>query len=406
MNNALSPEIQILLHCAKNRFDPSGANQLETLIRKDIDWAYVLQLALAHRVMPIVYSALNSTCADAVPAPILERLRDYFYGNVGRNLFLTQKLLELLQVFDSHGIPAIPYKGPTLAALIYGDLALRQIGDLDILVRERDYERAQRLLISSHFRLTIEHDWEAEFTDESGRVAVDLHRRMTAREFSCPLTFKYLWPRLQPLAIAGTVVPSMCPEDTVLVLSIQVTKDRYPQLAKMCDMAELLRVHGRMSWPNALKRAKRLGCERIMLFGLCLTSNVLGTALPQEVVSELQFHAPVNQLVEHASDKVFQSSDTTVRERLTSRRFHWLIRERLRDKLYPSYLRYVHGVIVPCDLDRHFVSLPRRLSFLYYLLRPARLMGKYGLLFMRRTGFNVGRMSPAIFKDSVRNRAR
>jgi hypothetical protein len=155
MNNALRPEIHILLRCARSRFDTEGAKQLKSLIHKNIDWTYLLQLALAHRVMPSLHSALNSTCPDAVPAPILERLRDYFYANVGRNLFLTQKLLELLQAFESHGIPAIPYKGPTLAALIYGDLALRQIGDLDILVREPDYEKARRLLISKHFRLTI-----------------------------------------------------------------------------------------------------------------------------------------------------------------------------------------------------------------------------------------------------------
>jgi len=35
-------------------------------------------------------------------------------------------LLKLLDLFENHGIPAVPFKGPVLASSIYGDLSLRQ----------------------------------------------------------------------------------------------------------------------------------------------------------------------------------------------------------------------------------------------------------------------------------------
>ena len=53
------------------------------------------------------------------------------------------------------GIPAIPFKGPTLASAAYGGLALRESGDLDILVRAEDAVRAKDMLVSSEFRLDL-----------------------------------------------------------------------------------------------------------------------------------------------------------------------------------------------------------------------------------------------------------
>ena len=53
----------------------------------------------------------------------------------------------------------------------------------------------------------------------------------------------------------------------------------------------------------------------------------------------------------------------------------------LRDKLWPYY-RYVHGVIVPCELDRRLLRCRGYVSLLFH---PAGSAGwKYGLLLLRR----------------------
>ena len=88
-------------------------------------------------------------------------------------------------------------------------------------------------------------------------------------------------------------------------------------------------------------------------------------------------------LVEYARRHLFDKGDRTVADQPTVDKFRWLVRERLRDRLYPYYLRYVSDVIVPCDLDRRMLGLPGGLSFLYFLIRPVRLVGKYGLLLVK-----------------------
>jgi hypothetical protein len=48
-----------------------------------------------------------------------------------RNFALAQELLEALRLLASHGIPALAWKGPGLAAALYGSFVCRSPADLD-----------------------------------------------------------------------------------------------------------------------------------------------------------------------------------------------------------------------------------------------------------------------------------
>jgi hypothetical protein len=93
--------------------------------------------------MPLLYWNLHAVCPAAVPATTLDQLKRYFHTITLRNMFLVRELSTLLSMLDAHGIPAIPYKGPVLATSVYGNLALRQFRDLDVLLRAQDAARAK-----------------------------------------------------------------------------------------------------------------------------------------------------------------------------------------------------------------------------------------------------------------------
>jgi hypothetical protein len=197
------------------------------------------------------------------------------------------------------------------------------------------------------------------------------------------VSFEYLWGRLQRVVVAGAELPILSPEDTLLMLVIQVTKDsgsRYFQLLKICDIGELLRAYPRLVLVLVLRQAKKLGGERMLLYSLRLANNLLGTVLPEDVVCAMRLHPPIDRLVEFARRQLYDGAARAVAGQPAVDRFRWHVRERLRDRLYPYYLRYVLDVVVPCELDRRLLPLPGRLSFLYYFLRPVRLIGKHGLL--------------------------
>lgn len=383
----MRPEVELLLCCADISIATRRAERIRTLLRTDLDWASLLQTAGRHGVMPLLSRSLHTGSPEDVPQTILKELRHHSRTNAARNLFLTDELLKLLTLLEAHTIPALPYKGPLLTASIYGNLALRDFADLDLLVHERDYERAQHLLSTSGYRIMKAFENESTYVDSSGRVAVDLHQRMTSREFPSPLQFEPIWERRHYTVLLGTKVPTLSPEDTLLMLAVQISKDagsRHFQLAKLCDMAALLRAYPDLDLTGVLSQAKELGGERMVQFSLCLTHNLLGTPLPQEILSEVRAQPVIDQLVEFTRLQFVDDRDPIARNQQSIDQFRWLVRERLRDKLHPYYFRYVHAAFAPCRLDRQLLPLPHGFAFLYYGIRPIRLLCKYSLLLFRR----------------------
>lgn len=383
---AMRPEVALLLCCAQTSLEPARAERLRGLLRMDLDWVYLLQTAGRHGVRPLLYRSLHMTAPDAVPPAILEQLRQHFRANAARNLFLTDELRKLLRLFETHAMPALPYKGPALAASIYGNLALREFADLDVLVHERDYQRAQHLLGTQGYCLRQAWEWESTYIGGDGRVAVDLHKRLTPQGFPSPLDFASAWERRQRIVLAATEVPTLSLEDTLLMLAIQTSKDagsRYFQLVKLYDMAELLHAYPHLNLARTLKYAKSVGAERMLLFSLTLLSDLLGIRLPHARLREGPFHPSIGVLVAETRRQLCHGNEQAGTDRRKVDAFRRLVRERLRDKLYHYYTRYVSGVLVPGDLDRQFLPLPQHLAFLYYGLRPLRLVGKYSLRLFR-----------------------
>jgi hypothetical protein len=372
-------EVALLLECAARAVEPYSTRTPATRLCEGIDWLHLLELTRAHGVTPLLHRSLPLACPDAVPEGILDELENRFYANAGRNLFLAQQLLEILHLFDSRGIAAIPYKGPAFCAAAYGDLISREFGDLDILLHERDYAEAQRVLLAHGYRMAARFDWESTFVHDSGACAVDLHRRITPLGFRCPLDFEHLSQRLEPVELCGRTIRTLCAEDALLMVAIQITKDAgtdYFQLGKVCDLARLIRTNPELLPAPVLLDARKLGAERMVLFVMRLAHDLLGTPLSHEFTDRLRAHPGIDRLVAHARRALFPS-DAVESGSLTPETFHWAIRERLSDRLYPYYYRYVVQPMQPSELDREFLRLPAGLSFLYYALRPIRLMGKY-----------------------------
>src|SRR5829696_2399929 len=126
------PEFELLFCCARTRTDRKMEERIRELLRRGPEWEYLLRIAAGHGIVPLLQLNLSTVCPDAVPATVSEYLRQLFLANTRRNLLLTGELLRLLSAFETQGLPVVPYKGPTLSVLAYGDLALRQFNDLDL----------------------------------------------------------------------------------------------------------------------------------------------------------------------------------------------------------------------------------------------------------------------------------
>lgn len=381
------PEAELLLCCARARRTTETDDRIRALLREDIDWDYLLETARRHRVAPLLYWQLGVVCPEAVPERVLAHLQNHFRVNSARNLFLTGELRRLLDAFESHGIGAIAYKGPALAALVYDNLALRQFGDLDIMVHQHDVSKAEELLVSLGYRpqyqltraqkaafLRRQSDYLFEHTD--GRRFVELHWRITESYLSFTLDTERLWERLQRVPLGGGGVWTFSPEDMLMILCVHGSKHLWHRLAWVCDIAELIRVHPRMRWERVMTQAAALGGERMLLLGLFLASDLLGATLPKKVWQRVRADPMVEAIARRITEQLFLEEDGRIGllEEADFNPLYAKMRERLSDKV--RY--YVRWATTQTIEDWKVLPLPRFLFSFYYAVRFIRLTKRYG----------------------------
>ncbi len=344
----MQPEAELLFCCAGAAVSEAHASRFQALLRADLDWHAVTQHAMQHGVLPLLYWHIDAAGSGSVPKAAVEQLHAYFYANKLHNHRLTQALVDLLNQFDAHDIAAIPFKGPTLAVIAYDNLDLRQFGDLDILVPERDCGAAMQMLLSQGYRLKSEAiDVREEmvkrsrcaysFIHDMDDMSVDLHWGITAameypyRAFALPLETINVWERLESIALAETSVRSFAPKDLFLILCIHGSKHRWERLSWLCDIAAFIQRYPQMSWERIRANATRLGCRRMLDLGVFLAHELLGVSLPVSELQSVRKDAAVRSLAKIVERELF--GDATNDAGIVRRsRFYLHMRERWRDK--------------------------------------------------------------------------
>jgi hypothetical protein len=377
---AASPEIELLLCCARTYLAPPAVERVRILVRDGIDWAGLVEIARAQRLTPLLYASLCSTCSEAVPSPVLDGMRDYCGTTLLKNLLLTRELLELVVVFESAGVPMIPAKGPLLAMCVYGTLEVRPFNDLDLLVSEPDVPRARELLLARGYVAGwSDSDWERKFEHPDRGIAIDLHHRIAPRHFPAPASFKAMWHDRRPVPCLNTTVLGMAPEHLLLWLSVDLARDclhRKPRMLQVCDVAELIRAHPRLDCERVGALARAAGGGRILLVALQLARSLLGVEPPRGSLEALRADRVVHALAARVRPQLLRASDAAGFRALDSA-FYLRARERLTDKLRYVSIRALGParlLVTPTESDRRFVRLPPALALLYYVVRPIRIL--------------------------------
>ncbi|MCX6071516.1 MAG: nucleotidyltransferase family protein, partial [Chloroflexi bacterium] len=212
-----SPEMALVLLCARTRVDAEQRHRITGLAGGTIDWARVIDLAQRHGVLSLVYRSVHAVCRGVVPQSVLGRLQIDYHRNLARNLTLTHELLRVLALLSAEGVDAIPFKGPVLALAVYSDLALRQAGDLDLLVRASDFVKAKDVLLHDTFRPTVDlsptQAWDRlpgngqyDFIAPATGILVELHWDVTGAHFATNFDLMRIRKRLRHVDLAGSEV--------------------------------------------------------------------------------------------------------------------------------------------------------------------------------------------------------
>ena len=383
-SNSVCPEKQLLAWCARLHPGSQLKQKIAELLEQKPDWDYVLDQAEENSITPLVGRNLRAIVTDTLPAAAAERLKNICRANTIRCLFLMAELVKILELFRSCEIQAIPYKGPVLAVQAYGDVTLREFEDLDIVLRQSDLPKAHELMLGRGYRPKF--DWilsadavsstvpgEYNYRDEARRVMVELHTEMTLRHFPKTANLDDLSQRLVPVNLNDHEVPTFSVEDGLPILCIHGAKDFWERFSWIADISELVRRYPNLNWDTTMQRARALNAERMLHVGLSLAVGLFDAPVPDEIRSRIR------------SDRVATEVASEITNRLMSFQYRSLDapgRFNFRRRMLPGTLEGWHYAmrlsVVPAEEDWEMMRLPGSLAPLYIVLRPLRLLRKYG----------------------------
>ena len=378
-------EDALLIRCARMFAGSESLERTSLLLPQVTNWPHVFNLASRHGTTPLISRLLLNTKWNALPEPCAKELQASSRDRAARSLRLTAELLKVLEIFEHNSIPAVAFKGPALAALLYGDITLREFCDLDILIRREDVRRVKEVLLERGYKtdlpagpaqeaayLRARH--ELHFISGDG-CSIEIHQTFLAPFYCFPFDDEALWQRLEKKPFCGREILALAPEDLLLVLCAHATKHCWTRLAWICDMARLLVVAGaEIDFSRVMSRASSLGAARMVLLGLFLAHQVLGAPVPSGILNSAERDARALRLARKVEASIFNREKIAPSE-LESHRFFLQARERWREKfLYCTRLAFM-----PTEEDHSALSLPSLLSPMYYPLHAVRVFGKYGL---------------------------
>jgi hypothetical protein len=349
-------------------------------------------MARAHQVIALVAATLCGTFASACPADIVAELRTMARGLALRSLHLAQALAGALDLLDAAGIPAIPYKGPVLSVMAYGDPGLRVYGDLDVWVHPWDYRfSVPELLARNGWSQVADYSWEKSFRKAGTAAVLDVHQSLTHRR-SLPfsLRFEDALRESVVLEVAGRRMRTLDPARTLVVLCVQLAKDAGEPnplpMIKVCDIAELLGSQPALEWSSALRIARHRGVLHVLGLGLSAAESLLGAQLPADARRLADDVPDRDRLIRHVEQRLFGGADPPQGHPEFEDPVAWnaAIRERFRDRNRVA-IALLQDVLVPNEPEYRLVRLPKRLFAAYRCIRPVRLAWKYlGIAFGMR----------------------
>lgn len=353
-------ELKVLLELIKDNND-EHIYQHKNEWFASIDWNYFLQLAMHHRIYPLVYLKLKEVASELTPSHVLQALQIEYKKNTFQMLHLSGEMERVSKLFTENKIRSLFLKGPVVAHDLYGDISLRTSKDLDILIPETDLAKTENLLLLEGYEkeevptvlneIKWRHHHIAYFHPKK-KIQIEIHWRLHPRPMKEP-EFEELWERKRTSSLTKHPVSILGKEDLFLYLIAHGARHGWFRLRWLKDIDQMFK--------------KEMDGKKVSLF--------IKTYQYQRLLG--QAYVLVNQLLDNSLEKVMVSKKYL--KRITCQAYTYIVNA--EDFIYPNkYLFSLQPTIqkiyfmmilfYPHSIDTKTLALPKPLYFLYFFLRP------------------------------------
>lgn len=336
---------------------------------------------------PFLISSLHrrrpDPCAAGHDAP--DRVSASLPATIARNLILGDELAGVLRALALHDLPSIPIRGLALAEQLYGDFAVRPIGDLDLLVRKETLSEVAKVLLGLGYHeidrrpgFARTYSYTLEFVkDRHGMILVEPHWTLAYPPIADLVDMERVWRRAVPCRLLGLETWRLSQPDLFLHLSFHLLhKWADAPLLWFYELDQVIRQDpAALDWEVVLQTARETGQGALLARVAEKARDLFQSPIPDSVISQLastraaSSSAPsARRSAIRALPLLLSTSDVDGRESLAQLFRIQGLRARCRYAfalLFPSrhFMRLHYGGAGPCRLSLHYCTR------LLYLLR-------------------------------------
>jgi hypothetical protein len=373
------PEFELVLACLRWPRETVDGDRIRSLAQQPIRWPYLLEILHHHKVVPLFLRNFEAFAPGYMPGDAAIALSAAGAANDETCLRRTSQLLLINRLFREQQIDLRIFKGIPLAITAFQDPALRDAGDLDLLVAENEIFRAGEILRAEGYvrldpqaRLTrrrlrsyVAHQKDFSYGHPLSDLIIDLHWRLFRNPFlpanaglnevgedwvdlgseriatlPAPRLLLYLcvhgaldgWLRLKWLTDIGALMHAMTPEQLGSTVNMATEQQALPQFSAALFLCQELLGQELSAEHSALAERLDPNDERvahILRFSKRLMTSNQCRPIREQIPSTLWF---LNEF--RLYNSLSYRLDLVVRSLFRPRVWRWL---NLPDKLFPLY---------------------------------------------------------------------
>jgi hypothetical protein len=296
-------ELLFISNCFNIYYNKQSPEKIDELTKKGLNWVFILKKLVQSDIAPLAFHNLSGLKNNKIPSWFIEKLKNEYEATLASNLFAWQTLSGMLQLFSENKISVMGLKGIFMSDMLYKNIGLRPMDDIDLMARKQDMADINNLLLADGYSIAAEHIGEIVYIKNN--AASGNHDKI-AVEISCCLSLprkknisaEFLWNKAQKKELNGFEILYPSIENGVICAALHFfhhisdafLRDSPPSHIKsILDIHEMLsKKQNEIDWAYLLEFSRKYKIRHILYLSLTLSKIYFNTPVPAEVFNKIK----------------------------------------------------------------------------------------------------------------------
>lgn len=366
INNNFSQELKLLVQLSQDELTPEIHAHLN-----EVDWDSFVDLTIKHRLISHVLKH-SEFLAENIPIWVYEKLIEIRLAFSKKSLNYAVHAIRIFQKFTENKIQHCFFKGPLLSLELYNDIAYRNFGDIDILVEQKDIEKAKQIIEELDFKCiypniklsdkqkkvnySISHHYH--FIHPQQAIDIELHWSITNPKSFFGLDAKTIISNSRKLKVSNYELPYISNIHNLAYQAAHGSIHQFYRLFWLKDFSKLIDISSEEDLKKAYELSKTLKLDKCFNQALQLSKIVYNTNSSEFKVTNSLIEIPLKSIA---------TTDLKQRGVMGKIRF---VKYRLKVKKDNKYFFDLVYRLRTHLTDWETIHFSDKLFFIYLLFRP------------------------------------